>query len=186
MAGREATRSRKDATRGAHRRYLDVNKPHDDSEQAPHRDATPHEERPTPHAHAHAHAHGERAPSYIGGSFPHEKLEAYQVAVEMARLARKLAEQIPRGHRNVADHLLRAAANTVLLLAEGANRRGAGEKRQRFAESRGECGEVGAAGDLLLAFEIGAPTDAEALKRLASRVSAMLTRLIARLDGTRP
>ena len=104
----------------------------------------------------------------------------------MARLARKLAEQIPRGHRNVADHLLRAAANTVLLLAEGANRRGAGEKRQRFAESRGECGEVGAAGDRLLAFEIGAPTDAEALKRLASRVSAMLTRLIARLDGTRP
>lgn len=176
---------RNDATRGAHRRYLDVNKPHDDSERARHHDVTPHEERPTPNAHAHAHAHGEREPSSSGGSFPHEKLEAYQVAVEMARLAKKLAEQIPRGHRNVADHLFRAASNTVLLLAEGANRRGAGEKRQRFVESRGECGEVGAAGDLLLAFEIGAPTDAEALKRLASRVSAMLTRLIARLDGVR-
>lgn len=162
-----------------------MDKPQDDSEQAWHHDATPHEERPTPYAHAHAHAHEEGEPSRIGGSFPHEKLDAYRVAVEMARLARKLAEQIPRGHRNLADHLLRAASNTVLLLAEGANRRGAGEKRQRFAESRGECGEVGAAGDLLLAFEIGAPTDAEALKRLASRVSAMLTRLIARLDRMR-
>ena len=50
-----------------------MNKPHDDSEQARHHDATPHEERPTPHAHAHAHAHGE--PSSSGGSFPHEKLE---------------------------------------------------------------------------------------------------------------
>jgi hypothetical protein len=145
-----------------------VNKPQDDSEQAWHHDATPHEERPTPYAHAHAHAHEEREPSHIGGSFPHEKLDAYRVAVEMARLARKLAEQVPRGHRNLS------------------NRRGAGEKRQRFAESRGGCGEVGATGDLLLAFEIGAPTDAEALKRLASRVSAMLTRLIARLDGMRP
>jgi four helix bundle protein len=104
----------------------------------------------------------------------------------MAALARQLGKEIPRGHRNVADHMLRAASNTVWLLAEGANRRGAGEKRQRFAESRGECGEVGAAGDLLLAFEIGPPPDAETLKRLASRVSAMLTRLILRLDRMRP
>jgi four helix bundle protein len=104
----------------------------------------------------------------------------------MAALAKKLAEQIPRGHRNIADHMLRAASNTVLLLAEGANRRGPGEKRQRFAESRGECGQVGAAGDLLRAYDIGSHTDAEDLKRLASRVSAMLTRLIARLEDERP
>lgn len=150
--------------------------------------ATPHEERPTSHAHAHAHPHAHEAPDsvHIAGSFPHEKLEAYQVALEMAKLAKKMAEGIPRGHRNVADHMLRAASNTVLLLAEGANRRGTGEKRQRFAESRGECGEVGAAGDLLLAYDIGSRADAERLKRLASRVSAMLTRLIARLDDMRP
>lgn len=104
----------------------------------------------------------------------------------MATLAKKVADEIPRGHRNVADHMLRAASNTVLLLAEGANRRGTGEKRQRFAESRGECGEVGAAGDLLIAYDIGSRADAERLKRLASRVSAMLTRLIARLDDMRP
>ena len=157
----------------------------------------PHDPLPTPYAHAddprppsdvhaHAHAHGEeRYASAYMAAFPHEKLQAYQVALEMATLVKKVAEQIPRGHRNVADHMLRAASNTVLLLAEGANRRGVGEKRQRFAESRGECGEVGAAGDLLLAYDIGARPDAETLKRLASRVSAMLTRLIARLDEMR-
>lgn len=173
-----------------------MKKPADESEEPWHHDATLHEERPTPtptptvhahaHEHAHAHAHEQHESAHINGSFPHEKLNAYQVALEMAVLAKKLAEQIPRGHRNVADHMLRAASNTVLLLAEGANRRGAGEKRQRFAESRGECGEVGAAGDLLLAYDLVSRADAETLKHLASRVSAMLTRLIARLDPTRP
>src|SRR3982751_5414594 len=103
-----------------------MGKPPDDSEEPWHHDATLHEERPTPtsHAHAHAHTNGRHESAHIYGSFPHEKLNAYQVALEMAALANKLAEQIPRGHRNVADHMLRAASNTALLLAEGANRRG--------------------------------------------------------------
>jgi four helix bundle protein len=88
---------------------------------------------------------------------------------------------IPRGHRNIADHLERAASNTVLLLAEGANRRGPGEKRQRFVESQGECGEVAAAADLVTILDLGSSSDAEALEKLAGRVSAMLTRLILRL-----
>jgi four helix bundle protein len=150
-------------------------------------ETTAHQERPNVQpAHTHAHA-DEQDWTHLGsGAFPHEKLDAYQVALAMATLANKVGAQIPRGHRNIADHLLRAASNTVLLLAEGGNRRGAGEKRQRFAESRGECGEVGAAGDLLVAYDIGSRGDAETLKRLASRVSAMLTRLIARLDEMRP
>lgn len=115
------------------------------------------------------------------GVFPHEKLDAYHVAVKMAALARQIAERIPRGHRNVADHMQRAASNAVLLLAEGANRRGAALKRQRFGESRGECGEVAAAADLVRDLGIGVETEAEELKLLASRVSAMLTRLMARL-----
>jgi four helix bundle protein len=153
------------------------------------REITPHEERPTSHAHPNANANADERGEigrHVAGPFPHEKLDAYQVALEMAALAKKVAERIPRGHRNVADHMLRAASNTVLLLAEGANRRGPGEKCQRFAESRGECAELGAAGDLLLAYDIGPRADADSLKRLASRVSAMLTRLIARLQDERP
>jgi four helix bundle protein len=123
---------------------------------------------------------GARAP--VAGPFPHEKLDAYRVGVQMVALANQLVAQIPRGYRNIADHLQRAASNTVLLLAEGANRRGAALKRQRFTDSRGECGEVGAAADLVRVLGLGSPTDAEELKQLASRVSAMLTRLIARLE----
>ncbi len=76
-----------------------------------------HAPRPTPHAHAHAPDGG--AP----GAFPHDKLDAYRIACELAALANKVAAQIPLGHRNIAAHLLRSASNTVLLLAQGANRR---------------------------------------------------------------
>lgn len=89
---------------------------------------------------------------------------------------KQLADKTPRGHRSVADHLLRAASNTVLLPAEGANRRGAALKRQRVVESRGECAGV-AATDLVLVLGIGSKTRAEETKHLAGRVSAMLTRL---------
>lgn len=123
--------------------------------------------------------HGPR--SVRAGSFPHENLDVYRVALEMAALAKKLAEHIPRGQRSIADHLQRAASNTVLLLAEGANRRGPALKCQRFVESRGESGEVAAAADLLLVLGIGPRDDAEKLKELAGRVSAMLTRMMARL-----
>ena len=100
----------------------------------------------------------------------------------MAALAKELAAEIPRGHRNVADHLERAADNTVLLMAEGANRRGPALKRQRFAESRGEAGEVAAAGDLILVLGLGSPVKARTLKNLAGRVCMMLTRLIAKFE----
>jgi len=145
-----------------------------------------HEEPPTndahAHAHADAHAHDDVRRNRAPGSFPHEKLDAYRVALEIVGLSTQLAEKIPRGHRSVADHLLRAASNTVLLIAEGANRRGAGLKRQRFVEGRGECAEVAAAADLLKVLRVGSTSDSDALKSLAGRVSAMLTRLIARLE----
>ena len=155
--------------------------------QDPEQDTSPDGPRPTTHdppatadAHEHAHAH---APDGVAPApFAHEKLDACRVAYEMAALANKIAARIPRGHRNIADHLLRSASNSVLLLAEGANRRGAASKRQRFVESRGECGEVAAAGDLIIAMNLEPRPEAERLKALAGRVSAMLTGLICRFE----
>ena len=70
----------------------------------------------------------------------------------------------------------------MLLLAKGANRRGTGEKRQRFVESRGECAEAAAAADLVIVLELGSQADANELKGLAGRVAAMLTGLISRFS----
>ena len=114
-------------------------------------------------------------------TFPHNRLEAYNVALEMAVQAKRLADRIPRGHRSLADQLLRAASSTVLNTAEGANRYTAGAKRQRYSEARSECGEVAAAVELLAALELAQRNECEALLALAGRVGAMLTRLIQRI-----
>jgi len=137
-----------------------------------------HATRLTPFEHEHEHDHGERAP----GGFPHERLDAYRVALMMAIASKRVAADIPRGHRSVADHMLRAAANVVLLLAEGANRRTPKEKRQRFGESRAECAEVAAAADRVGALELGPEHQGIELKHLAGRVAAMLTGLMNRLN----
>ncbi len=110
-----------------------------------------------------------------------ERSAVNQVALELATAARQLSRSIPRGHRSVADHLLRAAANTVLLLAEGADRSSAGEKRQRFVESRAECGEVAAAAELAVVLGLAPSQQAAEVQQLANRVAAMLTRLLQRL-----
>ena len=120
-------------------------------------------------------------------TFPHTRLQVYWLALQLAAEARKLAALIPRGHRSVADHMLRAAAGVVLLLAAPApsapapaDRRGAGEKRQRFVESRAETGEVAAAADLAVALSLVTPAQAARVLQLADRVAAMLTRLFQR------
>ena len=112
--------------------------------------------------------------------FPHQRLDVYRVALQLAQQSKGLADRIPRGYRSFADQLIRAAGSTVLLIGEGANRFSKGQKRQRYAEARGECGEVAAALDLLVALELVPRSDAQQALVLAGRVGAMLTRLLQR------
>ena len=112
-------------------------------------------------------------------TFPHHRFDAYRVALEMATEAKAVADRVPRGYRSVADHLVRSAGSTVLLIAEGASRFGRAQKRQRYQEARGECGEAAAAVELLLALGLVPRQQAQGTLELAARVGAMLTRLVA-------
>jgi len=119
-------------------------------------------------------------PSATYAPFPHQRLDAYTVAVDLAVAAKALSDRVPRGLRGLADQLLRAGTAVPLLVAEGADRCAAGTKRQRFAEARGEAGECAAAIELGLRLGLFSPAEGQAATQLASRVSAMLTRLIQR------
>jgi four helix bundle protein len=112
--------------------------------------------------------------------FSHQRLDVYRVALEMARRSRELADRVPRGYRTFADQLLRSAGQTVLLVGEGANRYSAGQKRQRYTEARGECGEVASCVELLATLRLAPQTEVDEIMHLAGRVAAMLTRLIQR------
>jgi four helix bundle protein len=91
-----------------------------------------------------------------------------------------LSRAIPRGHRAIADQMKRSSTAVVALIAEGANRRGAGEKRQRFTEARGEAGETAAWLEILVVLQLADEAEVAPTAHLLSRVVAMLTRLIQR------
>ena len=112
--------------------------------------------------------------------FPHHKLDAYTVSLELAVAARSLVSRMPRGNANLADQLTRASVSTVTNIAEGANRLGTGEKRQKFSIARGEVGECAACIELAAALGLVPSADAAVAMLLAGRVAAMLTRLIQR------
>lgn len=116
--------------------------------------------------------------------FPHDKLAVYRLAVEVATEVKPVADAIPRGYRALADQMLRASMSTVLLIAEGANRRGAGEKRHRYSMARGECGELAAALELTGAWGLGSAEALTTLRDKAARVGAMLTALERRWART--
>ena len=115
--------------------------------------------------------------------FAHHQLDVYGVALQLIVGVRRLVERVPRGHRMLADQALRAASSTVLLIAEGANRRTAGDKRQRYSIARGECGEVAAAIEVAVALGYVDSSEANEVLALAGRVSAMLLRLEQRFGG---
>ena len=139
-----------------------------------------HERRPTPVEHEHDHVGIDSARGH--GGFPHERLDAYRVALTMACTSKQVAADIPRGHRSIAAPRVRGAANVVLLPAGRAHRRPPTGERTPFAESRAECAEVAAAADLVGALDLGPPHRAPELKHPAARVAAMLTGLITRLN----
>ena len=114
--------------------------------------------------------------------FAHHRLEAYHAALDLTRAAHRLSLGIPRGHRPLADQLSRAAAAVPLLVAEGAHRVSAGNKRQRFAEARGECGEVAAAAEVLEVLALVRVEDIRPVLDSARRVTALLTGLIRKFS----
>ena len=96
-----------------------------------------------------------------------ERLDAYRVARDFARLARTLA--MP--DVTLRDQWRRASLSVFLNLAEGAGRTARADKRRLYSIARGEACECAAMLDLI----DDAPAE---IGELLSRVIAMLTKLV--------
>jgi four helix bundle protein len=115
--------------------------------------------------------------------FAHERLDVFWVSLEMVSLARRVGDQVPRGFRYFADQLLRSAGSVPGNVSEGANRRALGLKRQRFQDALSECGELAGWCTTLKSMRLVCAKDADDLRLLAGRVSAMLNGLLRRLGS---
>ena len=112
--------------------------------------------------------------------FPHQHLLVYRLAVELAVQAKDLAGRVPRGYRRLADQLIRSGSGVALLIAEGANRESSPQRRQRYIEARGECGEAAATVEVLARMGLLRGDTPPRFTENADEIAAMLTALIRR------
>jgi four helix bundle protein len=109
----------------------------------------------------------------------HNKLDAYNLALDFAVRAHAIANELPRGCGDLADQLRRASTSIALNIAEGAGEFAAKDKAKfyRYAKrSTAECGAI-----LELAIRLDPGLDDEPRKQL-DRIFGALTNLVKRCE----
>ena len=107
-----------------------------------------------------------------------QRLDVYRRALEFLALATEIAEELPRGHAERADQLVRAAESVVRNIAEGAGRWSQADSVKHYKIARGEAMECAASLDVLKLRKLIAPERYEAGLRLLEGVVAMLTKMV--------
>ena len=108
----------------------------------------------------------------------HEKLDVYDVALELFALTSTILERLPRGSGNLKDQLNRAVTSILLNIAEGAGKLRPKDKSRFYSISRGSAFESAAIYDALKVRHLLKPNEYRRGKTLASRTAAMLTKMV--------
>src|SRR5262245_6734535 len=114
----------------------------------------------------------------------HERLDAYQAAIEFLTVADEIATSFPKGRAYLADQLRRAATSIALNIAEGAGEFAAADKARFYRMARRSGTACGAVLDVCARLGLGG--SAQRLvggKTLVHRIVSMLTVLVRRLVG---
>jgi four helix bundle protein len=107
-----------------------------------------------------------------------QRLNVYQRAIEFLALVGEIVEQLPRGHADRADQLVRAAESVVRNIAEGAGRWSEADASKHYKIARGEAMECAASLDVLKLRKLVTPEAYERGIALLEGVVGMLTKMI--------
>jgi four helix bundle protein len=107
-------------------------------------------------------------------TFPHHKLIAYQLALELA----KVVSSIRIGNAQLRQQARKSAASAALNTAEGAARQSLADKSRSYAIALAECCECCAAIEIAGALGACSPSDVHAVLALGARVKNVLSRLV--------
>ena len=116
-----------------------------------------------------------------------EETDVFKLAHETAIAVYRATSKFPEGERfGLVSQMRRAALSIPSNLMEGSHRFGSNELKHFVSIARGSCGELRY--QLMLSRDIGCLERGqfEALHNSLERVSMMLMKLYASLDGRRP
>jgi len=109
--------------------------------------------------------------------FDHEKLDAYQTAMEFAVLIDEIVEQFPRGRSHLADQLHRASTSVLLNIAEGAGEYAENEKARFYRMARRSGTESAAILELGKRLKLIDESNYGKSRELLIRIISMLTKM---------
>lgn len=107
----------------------------------------------------------------------HEKLNVYQLAIELLAALTQIAHGLPPGYAFVADQLKRAAVSIPLNIAEGAGKQTPKDKKRFYGYARGSALECGAIVDCCCTMNIIAQSQVELAKTKIIRIVKILSKL---------
>jgi four helix bundle protein len=112
--------------------------------------------------------------------FPHQRLDAYRLALDARRATWKLVSNLPAPFGDDRRQLRRSSQAVPKLIAEGADRMSSGVKRQRFDEALGEIGETAAGLEDLVHLGVLGLEDVEPVHALWGRTRGAVLGLVKR------
>ena len=112
--------------------------------------------------------------------FDHERLDAYQVAIDFVALVDDVVESLPRGRGHIADQLQRASLSVALNIAEGAGEFSSKDKKGFYRMALRSATESAAILDVCGRLDLTQDEVLSSGRDLLLRIVSMLTRLVLR------
>lgn len=109
--------------------------------------------------------------------FDHERLDAYQVALDLVVVIDKIVEDLPRGRGYLADQLQRAGTSVPLNIAEGAGEYSASEKGRFYRMAKRSATECAGIFEICKRLQLIEEVQYFKGRELLIRIVAMLTKM---------
>ena len=109
--------------------------------------------------------------------FDHEKLHAYQVAIELVVLINEMIKNLPRGNSHLSDQLHRASTSIPLNIAEGAGEFSKNEKIRFYRIAKRSATECASILDICHRLSLIGEKNTTKARDLLIRIVSMLTKM---------
>jgi four helix bundle protein len=107
-----------------------------------------------------------------------QRLDVYQRAIELLALVADIVGDLPKGHADRVDQLVRASESVVRNIAEGAGRWSEADCSKHYKIARGSAMECAASLDVMRIRKLVAAEKYDRALRLVEGVVAMLTKML--------